>query len=401
VPDAGVDGPSDAAIVDGSLEGKDAPSGAAVRASDVPIEGLDANEIRIFNAGDSLFELVFREPDGLGPNYIRTSCAVCHAAGARGPGLVQKFALVEADGITPLADQTALAFGHTVRQGLTSGATTPLLAPAGANVKVTTRVGPPIFGRGYMEAIDDKEIERQEANQALRTDGIHGKINRITYVSMPNTNTRFGAHATGETHLIGRFGLKARVVSLDDFTADAFQGDMGMTTPMRPNEPPNPDGLIDDRHPGVDLTLEHVNQVADYLRLVAIPVRVNPNPRGREWFEKATCTVCHAPALKTRADYPIRPIAGIDAPVYTDMLLHDMGPSLADGQTDGSSTSRQWRTAPLIGLRFNSTFLHDGRVTSVEQAIMAHDGEAKPSADFFATLPPADREALVRFTESL
>jgi len=86
--------------------------------------------------------------------------------------------------------------------------------------------------------------------------------------------------------------------------------------------------------------------------------------------------VCHVPTLKTRASYPIAKLAGIDAPIYTDLLLHDMGAALADGLTDGGATSQQWRTAPLIGLRFAHSYLHDGRAHSVAEAIAAHDGEA-------------------------
>ncbi len=189
--------------------------------------------------------------------------------------------------------------------------------------------------------------------------------------------------------------MKARIATLDDFVADAFQGDMGMTTPMRPTEPPNPDGLTDDDKPGVDLDLAHVTRVAFYLRRIAIPRRVGLTDRGAALFAQVNCSVCHAPSLKTSANYPIAQLAGIDAPVFTDMLLHDMGPALADGMTDGTSGSADWRTAPLIGERFSKTFLHDGRVTTIEAAILAHDGEAKGAAEAFAALPADDQAALV------
>jgi len=391
-----------APIATGTDAGSAAPASATrVHASDVPIDGLSEDEVLLFHKGDGVFDLVFREPDGLGPLFIRTACSACHDGAARGPGLVQKMTVVEQDGITPAADQSLLPFGHTLRQGLAAGAKTAIVAPSDPRVKVTTRVGPPILGRGYMEAIADAEIERMEREQAGRTDGIHGKVPRVTFTSVPNPDATFGVYTTGQTNLIGRFGLKARIVSLDEFTADAFQGDMGITTPMRPTELANPDGLTDDARAGVDVGMEEVNLVAAYMRRIAIPVREGLTDEGRALFERASCAVCHAPSLRTRADYPIRALAGIDAPVYTDMLLHDMGDGLADGMTDGSATSRQWRTAPLIGLRFSKTFLHDGRVTSVEAAVRAHDGEAKASADAFDALSPSDREALLRFVEAL
>src|SRR6185369_7943527 len=125
--------------------------------------------------------------------------------------------------------------------------------------------------------------------------------------------TTFSAHTKGETNLIGRFGLKARIVSVDEFTADAFQGDMGITNPMRPEELPNPEAKLDDLKIGVDADIGVVNDVANYLRLIAIPARRNLSAGGPELFERALCSACHAPSLKTRADYPIAQLAGVDA----------------------------------------------------------------------------------------
>jgi CxxC motif-containing protein (DUF1111 family) len=218
---------------------------------------------------------------------------------------------------------------------------------------------------------------------------------------VPNPDATFGAFAAGEADLVGRFGLKARIATLDDFTADALQGDMGMTTPMRPAELPNPDGLTDDDRPGVDLDIDHVNGIAFYVRRIAIPVRVGLTAQGRTLFDQAKCSVCHVPSLKTRADYPIAQLAGIDAPIYTDVLLHDLGSALADGMTDEGALSTEWRTAPLIGLRFSKEFLHDGRAATVRDAILAHDGQGKESADLFRGMTQADQAALLTFVEAL
>lgn len=196
-----------------------------VRASDVPIDGVTPDQLVAFRAGDGLFDLPFRDADGLGPYYIRTSCGACHEAGSRGPGLVQKMLVLRSDGVTPDAEQSLLPFGHTIRLGLTAGAKTPLSAPDDPRVKVTTRVGPPILGRGYMEAILDSEIERVAAEQAARKDGIHGTINHV--VSPRRRTRRDSSDSPKGQIVIGRFGLKARVATLDDFTADLFQGDMG------------------------------------------------------------------------------------------------------------------------------------------------------------------------------
>lgn len=385
---------------DDDMTPPDAPS-TINNASDVPIDGLAHDDVLKFNAGDDLFGLPFREADGLGPLYVRTACGSCHEEGSRGPGLVQKMALVDADGFTASADQSALTFGHTIKKGLEAGATTPITAPDLPNVKVTTRMGPPVLGRGYMEAIDDAEILRMESEQAARGDGIHGKVNRVTFASVPNPDTTFSNYTQGQTNLIGRFGLKARIATLDDFSADAFQGDMGLTTPMRPVELANPDGLTDDKRVGVDLDQEHVDRVTFYTRRIAIPKRVGLTDQGVQLFDQVQCSACHVPSLKTRANYPIKQLAGIDAPVFTDMLLHDMGPALADGLTDGTADSLAWRTAPLIGLRFARIYLHDGRATSLDAAIQAHDGEAAASANAYRALSEADRQALLDYVGAL
>jgi CxxC motif-containing protein (DUF1111 family) len=383
----------------GSAPAPDAPS-TLVNASDVPIDGLSSEDVAKFHDGDALFDLPFRPADGLGPLFIRTACSACHEAGSRGPGLVQKMAIVEPDGVTPSADQSALAYGHTVRGGMAAGATTPIMPPDTAGVKVSIRLGPPVFGRGYLEAIDDAELVRLEAAQAARSDAIRGKIGRTTFASVPNPDPTFGSYQQGQA-VLGRFGVKARIATLDDFTADAFQGDMGLTTPMRPTELVNPDGLSDDQRAGIDLDIEHVDRIAFYLRRIAIPRRVGLTARGAALFEEAACAACHVPALRTRADYPIPQLAGIDAPIYSDLLLHDMGPALADGLTDGSATSLTWRTAPLIGLRFARTYLHDGRAHAIAEAVLAHAGEASGALQAFQALSPDDRRALIEFVEAL
>ncbi|HSR95655.1 MAG TPA: di-heme oxidoredictase family protein [Kofleriaceae bacterium] len=385
----------------GSPPAPDGPSSTLVNASDVPLDGLSKEDVAKFNDGDALFGLPFRPADGLGPLFIRTACASCHAEGSRGPGLVQKMVVVEPDGVTPATDQSALAFGHTVRQGMAAGATTPIAPPQAGNVKVTVRLGPPVLGRGYIEAVDESELVRLEAAQAARSDAIHGQIGHTPYASVPNPDTSFSHYQQGQTGIIGRFGVKARVAVIDDFTADAFQGDMGMTTPMRPTELANPDGLADDRRAGVDLTQDHIDRISFYLRRIAIPLRVGLSENGAALFEQAACAVCHVPSLRTRASYPIAQLAGIDAPIYSDLLLHDMGAPLADGMTDGGATATAWRTAPLIGLRFQSSYLHDGRAQSVADAVLAHDGEAREAARAFSALSEADQRTLIEFVEAL
>ncbi len=370
---------------------------------DVPIDGVVPAQQKDFFDGDALFDLPLRDADGLGPLYPRASCGACHNNGVRGPGTVTKMAVVLADGFTTSPDQTLLPFGNTVHPQLADGAVTPIEPPADPSVKVTLRIGPPILGRGYLEAVDDSEILRVEAEQAERTDEIHGRANHVVYQSEPNPDQTFNKHQKGD-QVIGRFGLKARIATLDEFTADALQGDMGITSPLRPTEFKNPDGLLDDGKPGVDVTADSVNSRSNYVRLTAIPHRLDLDEQGAALFDKALCSVCHAPSLKTRADYPVALLAGLDAPIYTDLLLHDLGDTLADGVVDGTATSREWRTAPLIGLRFNKSFLHDGRAHTVEEAILGHAGDgsqATGSLAIYAALSADDRATLLAFVGAL
>jgi CxxC motif-containing protein (DUF1111 family) len=369
---------------------------------DVPIEGATKDQVSQFLKGDAFFDVPFREPDGLGPLYIRIACSSCHTEATKGPGLVQKMVMVDPDG-RPSDDQSKLPFGHTVRPQIAAGATIPILPPGDPAVQTTTRVGPSVLGRGYLEAVEDSEIERVAAEQSQRNDTIGGRINRVMYASEPNPDTTFGVYTKGDL-VIGRFGLKARVATLDDFTGDALQGDMGITNPLRPNELPNPEGLTDDAKPGVDIDADFLNAVANYLRLIAIPARRGLSQQGRQLFERAQCSVCHVPSLRTRADYPLAQLRGIDAPIYSDLLLHDMGLQLADGIADGDSNWREWKTPPLIGLRFSRSFLHDGRAASIEEAIRLHGGtgsEGEGSARLFNELSDAERSALVAFVSAL
>ena len=370
---------------------------------DRPLEGLAGTDLVSFNEGDVLFGVPLRDADGLGPVYTRNSCGGCHASGIRGPGSVQKMAVVESDGVTPDPDQLSLLpYGQTVRPLLTAGAITGVLPPDDPRVRVTVRVGPSILGRGYVEAVLDSEIERMAAEQGRRSDGIHGRVNHVTYASETSADARFHSHVKGD-RVIGRFGLKARIGFLDDFAADAFQSDMGITSPLRPTEPANPDGLTDDLKPGVDIGIDSIQKRAMYMRMTAIPLRkVTPQTkRGAELFALVNCSVCHATALATRTDYPVSLVAGTRADIYSDLLLHDMGPSLADGIVDGEAGSRDWRTAPLIGLRFMRSFLHDSRAANIHDAIELHAGEAEDSLRRYRALSADDRSLLETFVGGL
>lgn len=375
--------------------------------SDMPLEAAAPAELEVFTQGDVLFETVFRPADGLGPLHIRASCVACHQDDGRGPGTVTRLGLKldetrqgrirQRDTLLPLGDTVRPYFVAPATRGLLDGS-----PPDGTHV--TYRFPPAVFGRGHMEAVMDSEIERLAQLAEERKGPIKGRIHRVTYASEPNPDARYHRLAGNQENLIGRFGLKARIAAVDEFTADAFQGDMGITSPLRPTEPKNAEGLIDDKKLGVDVSADAVNAVADYVRLLELPRRENQSAAGAQLFEAADCGVCHVPKLKTRADYPIPSLANTEVAVFTDFLLHDMGEQLADGVAEGDATGREWRTAPLIGLRFSPALLHDGRAKTVEEAILAHEGpgsEASDSAKKFRQLPKEQRAALLQYVEGL
>ncbi|MEM9190282.1 MAG: di-heme oxidoredictase family protein [Myxococcota bacterium] len=336
--------------------------------SDDPIAGLNAHWTARFAAGDATFEAVFREPEGLGPLFIRASCAGCHAEDGRGPGVVDRAVGVD------------MAHGQVLRNRTAAGATTPIEAPEGARIE--RRLPLAVFGRGYIDAVTDNAIRAQAARQAERGGPIRGIVPMV-----------------GDA--IGRYGVKSRIASLEDFVADAYVADMGISSSMRPDELANPDGLTDDGKLGADIDQATIEVTADYVRLLAIPPRTLPSGSGEALFETTGCTECHTPSLPTRADYPIPQLRDIAAPIYSDLLLHDMGPELADGIDENLATGQHFRTAPLLGLRHLRAYLHDGRAETVEAAIRAHSGEAESARRAFEALGASDRRALVSFVEAL
>lgn len=372
--------------------------------SDLALAKLPADWSDRFLRGDALFEQPFKDNQGLGPVYIRQSCNSCHAADSRGPGAVRKMVVVDADGHTPSEDQSALGYGHTVRPLMAAGAVQAINVPEDrTDVLVTKREPPAVFARGYLEAVEDREIERVAREQADRG-VVSGEINWVQFASDPNPDTEFHGFERGD-RAIGRFGLKARIATLDEFAADAFQNDMGITSDLRPDELPNP-ASEDDALPGVDLDADSLNDVANYMRLLRIPKRTPDaqDKHGRELFAQTGCAECHVPALHTRADYPIAAIADIDAPIYTDLLIHDMGSDFADGLREFDAGYSEWRTPPLLGLRHMQRYLHDGRAETLEQAIEMHGGpesEAVPAAEAFGALSDDERAALLRFVSAL
>jgi CxxC motif-containing protein (DUF1111 family) len=209
---------------------------------------------------------------------------------------------------------------------------------------------------------------------------------------------------------LGRFGWKANAPNLVQQTAGAYNGDMGITSSIFPLESCDGREGCDSDHPP-EVEDQTVQDVALYTRTLGVPARRNlDDPKanqGEQLFYAAGCASCHTPTLRT-GNFPGLPeISNQVIHPYTDLLLHDMGPALADGRPDFLASGSEWRTSPLWGIGLVATvnqhtyFLHDGRARSLLQAILWHGGEAKSAQSRVLTMSPQEREALVAFLESL
>ncbi len=233
-------------------------------------------------------------------------------------------------------------------------------------------------------------------------DGISGVPN---YNTLPGFVSPFPDAIPKGGKFICRFGKKAAVYSLLQQTVNAYNQDIGITSVFFPTDVYS--GLMVEP----EISAQAVNDVVFYLQTLKSPVRRNRNDaailHGSQVFMDLGCERCHRQTLTTGFS-PVDALSHKQISPYTDLLLHDMGPGLDEGYTEGSAKSAEWRTPPLwgLGLTPNSSgghyyLLHDGRANSLEEAIQLHGGEATSSAANFSALSPGDRESLIKFLESL
>lgn len=364
---------------------------------DAPVEGLTAEEQAAFARGDAEFDRAFAPATGLGPLFSDVSCAACHSGDGRGgPGNVLLRYGHEGDGMGGPQLQTRAIPGAT-----------PERLPDG--VPVSPRLPPPVFGVGLIEAIPEATILALADPDDLDGDGISGRPNWVTAPSYVPAVEPGG----GPGPRLGRFGRKAQVSTLLEQTVEAYHQDMGITSPYRPEE--NVDPVLDpvsaaaDLVPDPEIPASTVQAVVAYLRMLAPPAPGEDTParlRGAEIFEEIGCAACHVPELRTGPS-TIAALSNRPVQLYSDLLLHDLGEDLADGRPDGDADGREWRTAPLWGLRVARDFLdgelylmHDGATRTIEGAIELHGGEAARVRERWRALSAEDRAALVDFVGS-
>ncbi|MBV2122886.1 MAG: hypothetical protein KUF74_15695 [Candidatus Thiodiazotropha sp. (ex Ctena orbiculata)] len=267
------------------------------------------------------------------------------------------------------------------------------------------RNSPAIIGTGLLELIPQSEIDALTDPEDRDGNGISGRLNQVWDFELEKT-------------VPGRFGLKAnRANNLRIVTAAAFTGDVGITNPLFADEPCTDaqkkcqQTISGNGGEQVELPAHLLDMVTDFLRNIGVPKRRNVNDEavlaGRELFYETGCQQCHHPDFTTGDSTTLPHLAGQRIWPYTDLLLHDMGPELADGRPDYEANGSEWRTAPLwgVGLREavngSNNLLHDGRARSVEEAIIWHGGEAERVKQQFVNLDARHRQQLIKFVESL
>lgn len=372
---------------------------------------------------------------GLGPLFNQNSCESCHLSNGRSPfpyssddleGFLIRLSIPGAGvhgeplGVPNYGTQlqTKAVFGkqkeasvywsdETVQEYYLDGKSIALERPVfnmqnyysdfPPDAMLSARMATPIIGLGLLEAIDESDILAQADPNDQDGDGISGKPNMVWDV-------------VHEKIALGRFGWKAGSPSLVQQTAGAYNGDMGVTSPLFPVENCYGQSQCDTMTDDPEVTLEQVKTAAFYTQSLAVPGRRNVNnvevKRGKELFSQLNCTGCHHTSYTT-GNHEFDFLSGQKIFPYTDMLLHDMGEGLADHRDEFQANGFEWRTPPLwgIGLTYvvggHTRFLHDGRARSIEEAIVWHGGEAQKAKDEFKSLSENDRAALIEFLESL
>ena len=417
---------------------------ASSHAFSIPAPNLSTAALQKHLEGDVEFEAVFVTAPavvnpGLGPIYNNVSCINCHARDGRGrpprsdEGLVSllfRLSLPKAegsvDGKPPIpvpgfgtqlnnrsivetnpegkvkidyTEQTlTTADGTRVRLRHPNYTFTETYQPIPENVEVSPRVAPAVFGLGLLEAIPEKVILAYADETDIDRDGISGKPNFVWDV-------------VAQRYAIGRFGWKANQPTLRQQVAAAYNDDMGITTSLFLTENSAGQPQLTEHGTTPEVSDEILDVVTFYVQTLAVPARRNvDNPQvkqGEQLFAQAQCANCHIPTLRTGVLTGVPSVSNQTIHPYTDMLLHDMGPGLADNRPDFHASGSEWRTPPLWGIGLirtvngHTNFLHDGRARNLMEAILWHGGEAEASRQAVEQMSKTERNALIAFLESL
>lgn len=405
-----------------------------------PVPMLDATERRAFSVGNSFFRQNWVEApssasarDGLGPLFNAASCSACHMKDGRGAppsayegaaGLLFRLGVATDAGpdlphpvyggqlqdraIRGQRAEARVSIGTELLSGAYADGTTYTLArpiyrfeewadgPPGDRIVLGPRIGQQLIGVGLLDAIPAASLLRAADPDDRDADGISGR-----------------AHVLADGR-IGRFGWKAGQASVRDQVAAALAGDMGITSPLHPSDDVTSaqrERLQDEPGEQPEIDDDKLDRIAFYSATLAVPAQraadTEPVRRGAGLFSKMGCAACHVPVQRTGPTAVIEELADVTFRPYTDLLLHDLGPALADGSRPGDAGPSEWRTPPLWGIGLFETvnghtrYLHDGRARNLEEAVLWHGGEAEAAREAFRCAPLDQRRDLLAFLGSL
>ena len=416
-----------------------------------PVAGLTAKELQFFTAGKADFEELETVPDGLGPTMNLDGCGACHAQPATGgtsPALNPQAAFAKKMGARNTLPSFIKANGP-IREarfvknadGTADGGVHALFTIAGrsdaggcvlaqddfagavAARNVIFRIPTPVFGAGLIEAIPDSTIlANAAADRASKQPlGILGRAN----FSVSGRTMSGQGNANGNDGTVARFGWKAQNKSLLLFSGEAYNVEMGISNELFPTERDEtagcqgttvPNDTIDPAATATVEALGAIQRFAVFQRFLAAPAPSADTPggsdsigRGKQLFASVGCALCHTPSMRTGNATTVA-LRFKTANLYSDLLVHDMGPDLADGVSQGQASGREFRTAPLWGVGQRIFFLHDGRTNDLLEAISAHQSgttsqgnasEANGVVRDFNNLTDRQQQDILNFLRSL
>lgn len=411
-----------------------------------PLANLPTVDLRKFTFGNKMFNTNWVQApasvtslDGLGPTFNRVSCSGCHFKDGRGrppvdssepmnsmllrlsiPGKAQdggpKPHPAYGTQLNPFGIQGVPGEGKAtilyeeIEGEYPDGTKYSLRKPTyifselafgemGKDIMFSPRVAPAVYGLGLLEAISEETILALSDVDDKNNDGISGRPNYVP--DMQGNKT------------IGRFGWKANVATLEQQNAGAALGDIGITTSI--NSKQNCPEIQKDCKSSVEggnpeMSDDQLQKMIFYTQTLAPPARRDVDDKevihGARLFEQSNCSSCHTPNITT-GDHEIAQLANQKIQPFTNLLLHDMGDGLADNRHDHEANGNEWRTPPLWGIGLLKTvnghtnLMHDGRARNIEEAILWHGGEAENSKIAFKNMSKVEREALIKFLNSL
>lgn len=415
------------------------------------IAGLSPNESALFTATQPTFNEVDAVADGLGPRMNLDSCGGCHAQPASGgtsPFVNPQVAFARKDGgsdvvpsfISPHGPVREARFvknpdgtpdggvhdlftitGRTGASGCTLAQ--PDFATALRNNNVIFRIPTPTFGAGLIEQIPDGAILANQASSASQKSavGIFGKPN----FAVSGRTVSGQTNNNGNDGTIARFGWKAQNKSLLLFAGEAYNVEQGVSNELfqteRDETPSCQFATVPNSVTNTDATtpfevLSDIEQFAFFMRFLAAPTPSPDTPggpnsiaNGRSLFSSTGCALCHTPSFTT-GNSTVAALRNKPVNLFSDLLVHDMGPGLADGVSQGQAGPAEFRTAPLWGVGQRIFFLHDGRTSDLLQAIQAHQSgdtfhrnasEANGVINNFNGLRENQKQDLLNFLRSL